>query len=50
MLKELQGMIGFSYNIRLVKDHLYGDLNPETKKWSGIIRELVDKVQDDVFL
>ena len=44
MLKELQKMIGFHYNIRLVKDRIYGTKDPETNHWNGMMRELIDHV------
>ena len=45
MLKELQGMLGFKTNISLVKDGVYGSLDPKTKMWNGMIRELIDQVK-----
>ena len=45
MLKELQDEIGFKTKISLVKDGVYGSLDPETKKWNGMIRELIDQVE-----
>ena len=44
MLNELQDTIGFRTKISLVKDGVYGNLDPETKKWNGMIRELIDQV------
>ncbi len=44
MLNEMQKMLGFKYNIRLVRDNFYGALDPKTKHWNGMIRELIDKV------
>ena len=45
MLNELKKMIGFEYNIRLVKDQVYGTKDPETQQWSGMIKELMDQVK-----
>ena len=44
MLDKIQEMVGFKYNIRLVRDGYYGAFNPKTRQWNGMIRELIDKV------
>ncbi len=44
LLKRLQEMIGFRYRIHAVADDLYGDLDPTTKRWNGMIREIMDNV------
>ena len=37
-------IVGFEYRIRLVQDGFYGALDPETKTWNGMIKELIEKV------
>ncbi|ESO90626.1 hypothetical protein LOTGIDRAFT_163822 [Lottia gigantea] len=34
-------LLGFEYEIRLVKDRKYGSKNPKTKEWNGMIGELI---------
>lgn len=44
LLRGIANQIGFQYSIRLVPDHLYGVYDPATKKWNGIVRELMEHV------
>ena len=44
MLEEIKKMVGFEYSIRLVRDGFYGALDPDTKTWNGMIKELIEKV------
>lgn len=37
-------MLGFKYILRLVEDNAYGSYNKETKKWNGLVKELLDRV------
>ncbi|KAG5331039.1 GRIK1 protein, partial [Acromyrmex charruanus] len=46
LLKSIANQVGFQYAIKLVPDHMYGVYDPETKKWNGIVRELMDKRAD----
>lgn len=48
LLKWIAGQVGFQYAIQLVPDHMYGVYDPETKKWNGIVRELMEKVINDL--
>ena len=50
MLKELQDIMGFNTNISLVKDGVYGSLDPDSKTWNGMIRALIDQVEFKQFL
>lgn len=43
LLKELAGILGFTYEIRLVPDGKYGSQD-EKGQWNGIIRELIEHV------
>jgi hypothetical protein len=44
LIHELSLMLGFNYTFELQLDNAYGSLNPETKKWNGMIKELLDEV------
>ena len=44
MLEQIKRMVGFEYRIRLVRDGFYGALDPDTKTWNGMIKELIEKV------
>lgn len=46
LLKWIAGQVGFQYAIRLVPDHMYGVYDPKTKEWNGIVRELMEKVNN----
>lgn len=46
VLRLIAPMVGFQYNIKLVADGKYGLQDPETGEWNGIVRELIDKVND----
>lgn len=48
LLKGIAGQIGFQYSIRLVPDNMYGVFDPETKTWNGIVRELMDRVSNEL--
>ncbi|KAI5106339.1 glutamate receptor ionotropic, kainate 3, partial [Silurus meridionalis] len=45
LLKELAGILGFSYEIRLVPDGKYG-FQDDKGQWNGIIRELMEHRAD----
>jgi len=44
LLRWVANQVGFNYVIRLVPDHMYGAMDPETKQWNGIVRQLMEKV------
>ena len=46
LLHELQRRIDFHYTIYLVPDGTYGILNHQTREWNGLIREIVDRVNN----
>ncbi|XP_030075867.1 glutamate receptor ionotropic, kainate 3 [Microcaecilia unicolor] len=45
LLKELERILGFSYEIRLVEDGKYGSQD-EKGQWNGMVRELIDHKAD----
>lgn len=49
LLKELAGILGFTYEIRLVPDGKYGSQD-EKGQWNGIIRELIEHVSYRCFI
>lgn len=44
LLRELSGILGFRYELRLVEDGRYGALDESTGQWNGMVRELMDHV------
>lgn len=44
LLRELSGILGFRYEVRLVEDGRYGALDESTGQWNGMVRELMDHV------
>lgn len=37
----------FKYEFRLVPKNAYGSYNKETKKWDGLVKELLDHVREN---
>uniref|UniRef100_A0A3P9NHZ8 Glutamate ionotropic receptor kainate type subunit 2 n=1 Tax=Poecilia reticulata TaxID=8081 RepID=A0A3P9NHZ8_POERE len=46
LLRELSGILGFRYEVRLVEDGKYGSLDEGTGQWNGMVRELMDHKAD----
>ncbi|KAE8743142.1 hypothetical protein FOCC_FOCC011235 [Frankliniella occidentalis] len=46
LIDEISKILNFKYEFHLVKDGKYGSLNPVTKQWDGIIKELLDRKAD----
>uniref|UniRef100_M3ZMS7 Glutamate receptor n=1 Tax=Xiphophorus maculatus TaxID=8083 RepID=M3ZMS7_XIPMA len=46
LLRELSGILGFRYEVRLVEDGKYGSLDDGTGQWNGMVRELMDHKAD----
>lgn len=44
LIDGISKMLGFKYIIRLVDDNAYGSYDKETKKWNGLVKELLDRV------
>lgn len=44
LIQSLSEKLKFKYVIKLVPDKRYGQYNKKTKKWDGIIRQLIDGV------
>lgn len=45
IIHELSEILGFKYEFRLEKQ--YGNKDPVTKEWNGMIRQLQDDVRKD---
>lgn len=50
LLRELSGILGFRYEVRLVEDGKYGALDESTGQWNGMVRELMDHVSQQLSL
>ncbi|KAF4114988.1 hypothetical protein G5714_005211 [Onychostoma macrolepis] len=46
LLRELSGILGFRYEIRLVEDGKYGAFEESSGQWNGMVRELMDHKAD----
>ena len=44
LLREIQNELNFKYDIHLVEDGQYGDIDPETGRWTGMIQEVIEWV------
>lgn len=45
LVDGISKMLGFKYVLRLVDDNKHGSYNKETKKWNGLVKELLDRVR-----
>ncbi|XP_076630847.1 glutamate receptor ionotropic, kainate 2 isoform X2 [Colletes latitarsis] len=46
LIEEISKLLNFKYEFELVPDKNYGNYNPETKQWNGLIRRLLDRDAD----
>jgi ionotropic kainate glutamate receptor 2 len=44
LIDEIAQILGFKYLFELVPDGRYGSYNPQTKKWDGLVKQLLDRV------
>lgn len=44
LIDEIANILHFKYEFRLVPGNKYGAYNKETKKWDGLVKELLDHV------
>ena len=49
LARQIAQQIGFRYRIVPVKDGKYGALDEETKKWNGMVGELIRHVSASLF-
>ncbi|XP_059618967.1 glutamate receptor ionotropic, kainate 2-like [Phlebotomus argentipes] len=46
LMDGIAKILGFAYRIELVPDNRYGSLNKVTKKWDGLVKQLLDRKAD----
>ncbi|KAJ1532308.1 hypothetical protein ONE63_000916 [Megalurothrips usitatus] len=46
LIRLIADELKFTYEFYLVKDTKHGSLNPKTKQWDGIMRDLIDRKAD----
>lgn len=44
LIDEISQILGFKYVFELVPDNAYGSYNKDTKKWNGLVKQLLDHV------
>lgn len=44
LIEGISQILGFKYELELVKDNKYGSYNKETKTWDGLVKHLLDRV------
>lgn len=44
LIDAISKILGFKYRFEMVPDGKYGGYNKETKKWDGLIRQLLGKL------
>lgn len=48
LIKRLAQDLHFKYTLELVRGDKYGSYDGSTKKWNGMVGELIDKVKADL--
>lgn len=46
LINIIQQNLNFRYELEVVADGKYGNFDPETKKWNGLVRQLIDRKAD----
>lgn len=49
LIDEISKILHFKYEFRLVPNNAYGSYNKETKKWDGLVKELLDHVSSSPY-
>lgn len=44
LIDSIAKILGFHYRFELVPDNKYGSFNKVTKKWDGLVKQLLDRV------
>lgn len=44
LIDSIAKILGFKYNFELTPDNKYGSFNKVTKKWDGLVKQLLDRV------
>lgn len=50
LIDGIAKIIGFHYKFELVQDNRYGSFNKVTKKWDGLVKQLLDRVSGIFFI
>lgn len=45
LIKGIAEILNFTFKFELVPDNNYGNYDPETKEWNGLIKHLLDRVK-----
>ena len=48
LIEEIRKLIGFEYEIYVAPDNSFGNMD-ENGQWSGMIKELIEKVQENKY-
>lgn len=46
LIDSISKILGFQYRFELVPDNNYGSFNKQTKKWNGLVKHLLDRVNN----
>jgi hypothetical protein len=46
LIEELSKVLGFKYEIKKVNDNSYGNPDPKTGQWNGMIGEILNGVSN----
>lgn len=44
LIEHIANFLGFQYRFELVPENAYGSYDASTKKWNGLIKQLLDHV------
>lgn len=44
LIEAISKILGFHYRFELTPDNRYGSFNKVTKKWDGLVKQLLDRV------
>lgn len=44
LIEEISKILGFKYVFELVPDNAYGSYDKNTKKWNGLVKQLLEHV------
>lgn len=44
LIDAISKVLGFNYRFELTPDNKYGSYNKATKKWDGLVKQLLDRV------
>lgn len=48
LIDGIAQVLNFSYVFELVPDNAYGSYDPKTKEWNGLIKQLLERVSENV--